>query len=125
MYTSIHPITTTRAGNIYREIGEVDLARQTMREGIERSGDDVPAALLNNLGLLELETGRYSEALGLFEEALARHLVSSSSPSQQQQQRDTSNESYAKAISPDGNSVVTVMNRNIQRAKSFLTRSKR
>lgn len=116
---------TTRAGNIYREIGEVDLARQTMREGIERSGDDVPAALLNNLGLLEMETGRYSEALGLFEEAMARHLVSSSSPSSQQQQRDKSNESYAKAISPDGNSVVTVMNRNIQRAKSFLTRSKR
>ena len=119
-------MTTTHTGNIYREIGEVDLARQTMREGMERSGDDVPAALLNNLGLLEMETGRYSEALGLFEEALARHLVSSSSsPSQQQQQRDKSNESYAKAISPDGNSVVTVMNRNIQRAKSFLTKSQR
>ncbi len=108
---------STRAGNIYREIGEVDLARQTMRDGIEKSGDAVPAALLNNLGLLELETGRYSEALELFEQALSRHLLSS--------QLDTSNGSYAKAISPDGSSVVNVMNRNIQRAKSFLTRSQR
>jgi len=86
-----------------------------MRKGIERSGDEVPAALLNNLGLLELETGRYSEALSLFEEALSRHMSSI----------DVSNGSHAKAISPDGSSVITVMNRNIHRAKSFLKRSKR
>jgi len=105
-------------GNIYREVGEVGLARQTMRMGIEQGGEVVPAALLNNLGLLELETGRYNEALALFEEALSRHQLSSSSDASVSNTSHGS--SHAKAISPDGSSVVVVMRRNIERAKALL-----
>jgi tetratricopeptide (TPR) repeat protein len=60
----------TNLGNIYRELGNVEEARRMMRDGIQYSGDTAPPALYNNLGLLELNTGNFTVALGLFEQAL-------------------------------------------------------
>jgi hypothetical protein len=53
-------------------MGDTPAARRTMKKGISKSkakGTEVPVALLNNLGLLELDEGRPEEGLRLFEEA--------------------------------------------------------
>eukprot|EP00428_Durinskia_dybowskii_P078686 CAMPEP_0170361990 /NCGR_PEP_ID=MMETSP0117_2-20130122/4095_1 /TAXON_ID=400756 /ORGANISM="Durinskia baltica, Strain CSIRO CS-38" /LENGTH=748 /DNA_ID=CAMNT_0010616381 /DNA_START=313 /DNA_END=2557 /DNA_ORIENTATION=- len=60
----------TNLGNIYRELGDVDRARVMMSEGIAKSGEYVPPALINNLGLLELNAGNFQIAQGHFQHAL-------------------------------------------------------
>jgi tetratricopeptide (TPR) repeat protein len=65
----------TNLGNLYRERGDVEKAREMMKAGIVQSGESVPPALLNNLGLLELGEGNFRVALNLFEQALHRYTL--------------------------------------------------
>eukprot|EP01032_Pedospumella_encystans_P009045 gene9045-10681_t len=62
--------TLTNLANLYREQGEVSKARDMMQVAIQQCGEDVPPALLNNLGLLELNTGNFGTAKDLFQRAL-------------------------------------------------------
>eukprot|EP01032_Pedospumella_encystans_P009394 gene9394-11058_t len=62
--------TLTNLANLYREQGEVSKARDMMQVAIRQCGEDVPPALLNNLGLLELNTGNFGTAKDLFQSAL-------------------------------------------------------
>ena len=81
----------TNLGTLLRETGRSAEARKTMEEGLQsclstqqregegegkREGESgsipCPPALLNNLGLLEMDAGRFAEALRLFEDALSQ-----------------------------------------------------
>ena len=62
--------TLTNLANLYREQGEVSKARDMMQVAIQQCGENVPPALLNNLGLLELNTGNFGTAKDLFQRAL-------------------------------------------------------
>ena len=62
----------TNIANLYRQLQRDDLARAHMREGIQIAenhglGQRAPTALLNNLGLLELDHGNAQAAMILFE----------------------------------------------------------
>ena len=60
----------TNLGNLYREMGQIVQARVLMQRAVTQAGEHVPSALLNNLGLLELNEGNFGTALDLFQRAL-------------------------------------------------------
>jgi tetratricopeptide (TPR) repeat protein len=96
----------TNLGNIYRERGDTQRAREMMRLGIQYSAGSVPPALYNNLGLLELNAGNFRDALGLFEQALAAHV------------RDIQvmGSGEGNSVGADGGGAEAVIRGNIQRA---------
>ena len=51
-------------------MGDTDQARGLMRSAIAQAGERAPPALLNNLGLLELNEGNFGAALDLFRQAM-------------------------------------------------------
>ena len=81
-----------------------------MQRGIDVSGRNVPPAILNNLGLLELDANHPQIALELFEKALSYHQLNELNHQQQ----------VGSAISVDGLDVGIVMERNIKKAKDKL-----
>lgn len=60
----------TNLGSLYREMGRIDEARRVLEEGIRITIPKTPAALSNNLGLLELDEGNLQRAWDLFSSAL-------------------------------------------------------
>jgi tetratricopeptide (TPR) repeat protein len=100
----------TNLGNVYRERGDTLRAREMMRQGIEYSGQSVPPALLNNLGLLELNAGNFREALVLFERALAEHV---------REMQDMGG-GEGNSVGADGGGAEAVIRGNIQRARGGL-----
>eukprot|EP01038_Epipyxis_sp_PR26KG_P008513 gene8513-11508_t len=102
-------------GNLYRQLGLYDEARDAMRKGIDISisvnGDNhysnsPPAALINNLGLLELSLHKYDIALHLFEQAL--QLINNS----------TNQRNYD--LNVHNNEVFEIIHNNIYEAKKGL-----
>ena len=100
----------TNLGNIYREQGDVQHARETFQLAIEHSGPNVPPALLNNLGLLELNTNNYAAALDRFQQALQQLFVEMSVDS-----------GGGQSVSAHGSAEETIRN-NIRRAQDGLSR---
>jgi tetratricopeptide (TPR) repeat protein len=92
----------TNLGSFYRHIKRNDLARRVMQQGID---DGAPAALLNNLGLLELDEGNFSAAITLLEQAAA------------QLTRISGASAIAEMRAPDGGDVVALIQNNIARAR--------
>lgn len=60
----------SNGGLLLRYTNRVDEARVYLQKAVELSGERPPAALLNNLGSLELNEKRYPEAKAYFEQAL-------------------------------------------------------
>jgi len=102
----------TNLGTLYRDIGQLDKAREVYMQGLElySSGSTPPAALLNNLGLVEMDLGHYGEAVKLLEKALLILRGSSST-----------GDVEGKAIALDGDlSVEDIISTNIGRAEALL-----
>lgn len=62
----------TNLGNAYRGIGKNNKAREIFQLGIDKTkeiGNYPPPALLNNLGILELDERNFNAALKLFQDA--------------------------------------------------------
>jgi tetratricopeptide (TPR) repeat protein len=100
----------TNLGNLHRELGQIAKAREVMNTGLSVMGSAVPPALLNNLGLLELEQGNYERSLELFRYALERNQDLSSS---------------VEGTIGGGKNVVDVINSNILRAESGMVERSR
>lgn len=80
-----------------------EIKRQTIELKSKVSTGKPPAALLNNLGLVELEDGNYGLALFLFEKAA-----------------DFTSIDGREMKSADGDSIANTMKRNIERARDGL-----
>lgn len=99
----------TNLGNIYRERGDTEKARNMMRDGIKYSGSNVPPALLNNLGLLELNVGNFKVALGHFHQALHMLILST-----------TLSGAVGDSVGVDGTGAEAIIKENIWRAEKGL-----
>ncbi|KAJ1419883.1 hypothetical protein B484DRAFT_453258 [Ochromonadaceae sp. CCMP2298] len=101
-------------GNLYREVGDTAAAREMMQQGIEKS-DLIPPALLNNLGLLELDEGNFAIALDLFQRAQHRHTLETTMAA-----GVGAGVVAGESVSTDGQSVSDVIRNNIRRAENGL-----
>jgi len=102
----------TNLGTLYRDIGQLDRAREVYMQGLDlySSGLTPPAALLNNLALVEMDLGHYGEAVNLLERALLIVRGSLSTGGME-----------GKAIVLDGDSSVDeIISMNIDKAKALL-----
>jgi len=119
-------------GNLYRFVGNVDKARAVFEHGLDvaktnfelESGSDVStlvAALLNNLGLLEFETGRPGTALTHFRRAMA--IVLKSTTQREHFPAGGANHAMnnkAKMVTYGDQSVIDVFKMNIEKAERAL-----
>lgn len=95
----------TNLGNVYRERGDTARARQIMQEAIKYSGDQVPPALLNNLGLLELNVGNFRVALDHFQQAMHMLVLSNAMSG------------VGNSVALDGSGAEAIIKENIRRAE--------
>jgi tetratricopeptide (TPR) repeat protein len=112
-----HYALRTNLGSLYRKMNRNDLARVILQDGIQGQVESgaPSAALLNNLGLLELDEGNYTAALTCFQRAVEQVVGPSTSSS-------SSSASAFDIRSEDGGDVLSIMRNNIQRAKDALAR---
>lgn len=96
---------------------DIAATRTMFQRGIDKAhhqGVEVPVALYNNLGLLEMEEGRYSDALKLFSTAqAAAETTAMSQPGAQADYR----------MQAGDGSLLQTLASNIQRAQAQLARS--
>lgn len=95
-------------GSVYRDMGKLREAREVFSQGLALHPESPPAALLNNLGLVEMDLGRYEEAVKTLEKAMEAY------------RRGTAMEGRAMAMDRGG-SVEEVILGNIEKARRALS----